>query len=317
MSIPPHIASSSQSAAPTDRVHPSPLHPASGVHGPGPVRNPYEGLSLEEVLGERRQPPRRWGLALALFLATCYTTWAVGGQVYMFGVMGILLTHELGHFLQAVRYGVPASPPFFIPFPSLIGTMGAVIVQYDHQGNRKQLFDIGLSGPIAGLIVAIPIAAWGIMIARPVEAGHAALATLHFGDPLLITWLTAWLRPELPYGQELWMNPQLQAGWFGLVLTGLNMMPLGQLDGGHVSYALFSRRAHLLARGVLMAAIVAMVVSNNYSYSLMVMLVLLMGVDHPPTANDELPLGWTRTVIGLASFLIPVLCFTPVLISEA
>lgn len=281
-------------------------------------------LTLEEALGpERREPPpRRWRMATFLFLATCASLFLVGfnqnqssvtaAVVYMACVMAILLTHELGHFLQSVRYGVPASLPYFIPFPSFIGTMGAVIVQYDFQENRKQLFDIGLSGPIAGLFVAIPLTAWGVTIADPVSLViQNDPSQTFFGDPLLVTWLTWWIRPELGYGRQLYFNPPLQAGWFGLLLTGLNMMPLGQLDGGHVSHAVFRQNAGTIARVFILAAIAYMVFSGNYQWVIMAALVLVIGLDHPPTIDDDLPLDPVRTVLGVLSFAIPIVCFTP------
>ena len=239
-----------------------------------------------------------------------YAQW-LDGLTYMAAVMGILLAHEMGHFLQALRYRVPASLPFFIPIPlPPIGTMGAVIGMQGSVADRKQMFDIGLTGPLAGLLVAVPITWIGIQTAEP----FVQLATgefQHYADPLLFKLLIGYLRPELAPGTELTMNPLLMAGWVGMLITGLNMVPISQLDGGHVSYALFGRRAHLIARGFLLFVIACMIIFGLYMWTLMVILVLLIGTDHPPTANDNARIGPLRWIIGFASLAIPILCLTP------
>jgi Zn-dependent protease len=280
-------------------------------------------------------PRRRIFLPLFLFLATCASTFFAGalnwdptsyfgpqalraleanwsqGLIYMAAVIGILLTHEMGHFLQTVRYGVPASLPYFIPVPILLtGTMGAVIGMEGSRANRKQLFDIGLSGPIAGLIVSLPIIWFGIQSARI----EPITGELQLGDPLIFKLMRDYLRPELgTVGVLDKNNPLLMAGWVGMLITGLNMLPISQLDGGHVIYGLFGRKSHLVARTFLVAAILFVVLGDHYNWTIMLVLVILLGVDHPPTRDDNVQLGLVRTVIGYASLGIPVLCFTPVL----
>ena len=222
--------------------------------------------------------------------------------------MAILLAHEMGHFLMTVRYQVPASYPMFIPIPFLFtGTMGAVIAMDSSRANRKQLFDIGIAGPLAGLVVAVPVLCLGIAQGRVDDP----VSSLHVGRPLLAELLIRWLHPDAQPGSEILINPLYQAGWVGMLVTGLNMMPVSQLDGGHVLYALAGKRAHYIARTFLIAAIAAMVLADNYTWSLMVIIVTLIGTDHPPTADDTVPLGPTRTLLGYASFAIPVLCFIP------
>ncbi|MBX3411813.1 MAG: site-2 protease family protein [Pirellulales bacterium] len=273
-------------------------------------------------------------LPLALFLATCYSTYIAGasgslsfagrafglgtqvgrvidGLIYMAAVMGILFAHEMGHFLQALRYRVPASLPFFIPMPfSPIGTMGAVISMHGSRADRKQLFDIGLSGPLAGLLVAIPITMVGVWI-----AAHTIIhpnRPSDFADPLIFQALIKLLRPELPANSELYMNPLLMAGWVGMLITGLNMLPVSQLDGGHVIYALFGPASRWIARGFLLFSGAYIVISGNFTWTLMFVLVTLIGCDHPPTANDRVKLGPLRWSIGLLSSIsIPILCFMP------
>lgn len=274
-----------------------------------------EAISKYQTVRPRQEPAprRRVMLPLVLFVVTCYSTYYVGGPVYMLAVMGILLTHEMGHFLQAVRHHVPASLPFFIPMPHITGTMGAVIVQ-GANSNRLQLFDIGISGPLAGLVVAIPVTCIGIMNAQIAPEIPQGMHVMHFGDPLLVEILIWWLR-DLPFGTELISNPLYMAGWFGLLLTGLNMIPVSQLDGGHVAYALMGRHAHTLARVLALAVIGAMVVTVHYEFVVMLFLVLLIGLDHPPTADDSVELGRGRKIIGYASLLIPIFCLSPIPIS--
>ncbi len=297
--------------------------------------------SIDEVLLAPLR--RRWLLPLVLFLATCFTTFMSGvyawgmpgsgsgnnsgfltidattpqwisarwqdGLMYMGAVMAILLAHEMGHFLMTVRYRVPASYPMFIPIPLLFtGTMGAVIAMDSSRANRKQLFDIGIAGPLAGLVVAVPVLCVGIAQGT---VGVPASSLGVVGDPLLAELLIQWLHPEAQPGSEILINPLYQAGWVGMLVTGLNMMPVSQLDGGHVLYALAGKRAHYIARTFLIAAIAAMVLADNYTWSLMVIIVTLIGTDHPPTADDTVPLGPTRTLLGYSSFAIPVLCFIP------
>jgi membrane-associated protease RseP (regulator of RpoE activity) len=236
------------------------------------------------------------------------------GLAYMAAVMGILLMHEMGHFLQAVRYHIPASWPLFLPVPLIpTGTMGAVIGMEGSRADRRQLFDIGISGPLAGLVLAVPVLALGIHQASVVQVG-ANLLDQQFADPLIYRLLVEWLRPELGPGLALnKSHPLLMAGWVGMLVTGLNMLPISQLDGGHVIYGLFGARSRVLARTLLVAAIVQIVVSEQYNWSVMLILVILLGVDHPPTRDDRVRLGPLRTLLGLASLAIPVLCFTPII----
>ncbi len=226
------------------------------------------------------------------------------GLYFMLALMGILMAHEMGHFLMTLRHKIPASFPFFIPFPNgITGTMGAVISMDGSRATRKQLFDIGIAGPLAGLVVIVPVLIVGILSdpALNVKSAHA------LGRPLLVEWLVNWLRPG---GLDIHaVNPWLMAGWVGCLITGLNMIPLSQLDGGHVTYCLFRQRSHALAQFVLMGLIAGMIWTNNYSWVFMLILVIFMGIHHPRTANDNEPLGLTRRVIGIASLSIPVICF--------
>ncbi|HZZ29592.1 MAG TPA: site-2 protease family protein [Pirellulales bacterium] len=310
--------------------------------GPAASFPPVPMRMLDEVdLGMR---PRRRVLPLVLFLLTCFFTYAAGtyhwqpvafglqidhqganwdwdatwnqlknnwqdGLLYMSCVMAVLLAHEMGHFLMTVRYRVPASYPIFLPMPMMLtGTMGAVIGMEGFRANRRQMFDIGLAGPLAGLVVTIPLVWLGIKLANQSIPQHGELI---FGDPLLAKWLIRWLRPDIGPNEVLARNPIYMAGWVGMFVTGLNMMPISQLDGGHVIYALFLRRSRILARGFLLGAIAFIVVTGKVEWTLMVVIVTFIGVDHPRTSDDSVPLGPWRIFLGIASLVLPILCFTP------
>lgn len=252
----------------------------------------------------------RYGTMLPIrqaFLAN----WLDGLQ-FALGLMGILLAHELGHYVMTLVYRVPSTPPLFIPFPyySPIGTMGAVIMMQSGAADRRQIFDIGIAGPLAGLVVAVPIIALGLMYPDPVA--YSPDGVLRMGQPLLVQWMAMLLTPETA-SQYLMIDndkatPLLMAGWVGLLVTGLNMMPLGQLDGGHVTFGLLGAKSIYIARATFLAAIGFMIYQQMIIFSLMLVLVLLMGLRHPPSSNDSRSLGPVRQMIGWASLALPVLC---------
>jgi Zn-dependent protease len=239
------------------------------------------------------------------------------GLLYMACVLAILLTHEMGHFVMTVVYRVRASLPYFIPLPiSPIGTMGAVIAMDGRSANRREIFDIGLAGPIAGLVVAIPILWIGVQhLDFKVQPGEPTLPA-----PLLAKMAIDRVHPgeyDASVGIPLTRtNPWFMAGWVGLLVTGLNMLPVSQLDGGHVTYALFGRWAHWLARGFMFVVfaymtIMFVVYQVQPTWILMAILVMVMGTDHPPTSDDRVAVGPVRTIIGLLSLAIPIFCLVP------
>jgi len=253
----------------------------------------------------------QYGAAVPRAMAAMTGDWQ-SGLVYMGAVMAILLTHEMGHFLMALRHRIPASLPFFIPLPILpFGTMGAVIGMQGSEADRRETFDLGIAGPLAGLAVAVPLTWLGVqqLAVNPPPGFGPPLQ-----NPLIFRLLIEHLQPNFPDPTVLYLNqfnPMLMAGWVGMLVTGLNMLPVSQLDGGHVAYALFGRRAHSLARGLIVAAIVAILVWEAYMWVVMLVLVILLGADHPPTADDRARLGWPRRLLGYAALVIPVLCFPP------
>ncbi|MDX1962069.1 MAG: site-2 protease family protein [Pirellulales bacterium] len=299
---------------------------------------PRRRVSFQSA-GRSAEINRRPVLALVLFFLTCATTYLAGvsnwsqamigaypslwnmavdpprvkvGLEYMSAMMAILLAHEMGHFLMTVRHQIMATYPIFIPFPSLFtGTMGAVISMDNSRANRKQLFDIGIAGPLAGLAVILPVLYYGITTAH--VRNYLAVGNQGFaGHPWLYELLVDWLRPEVLPHQELVPNPWLMAGWIGCLITGLNMFPLSQLDGGHVVYCLFGKFGNQIARLTLIFCMAMIILTNNYLWTVMILIVTaVLGVNHPPTTDDTVPLGWFRVVLGVLSLSIPIFCFIP------
>lgn len=243
-----------------------------------------------------RPPRRRWTLPILLFVATCVSTYLVGGPRYAVALMTILVCHEAGHFLQAMRHGVRASLPFFIPVPiPPIGTLGAVIGMSSNIPSRRALFDIGITGPLAGLVPTIVFCIVGLQssFVAPNIPGSQ-----QFGDPLLLK-LLFWLKfGALPDGCAVYIPAVGMAGWVGLLITSLNLFPIGQLDGGHILYALLRGKAHRVAALLLVGAVAAVVLLGYYWWFLMLCLLLLMGPKHPPTRRDDDALGTWRIVLG-------------------
>ena len=282
-----------------------------------------------EVTPARPRPDHspRIRLPILLFVATCLSTLFVSSWVetrfgiecdiltglkYAVPLMTILICHEAGHFFQARRHGVRSSLPYFLPVPfGPLGTFGAVIGMDSHMRDRRALFDIGISGPLAGLVPTIAFCMLGLRwseyeIARGTSGGMMLL-----GDPLLLQWLAEWAKGPAPAGRILVMHPTAFAGWVGLLITAVNLMPIGQLDGGHVLYALLRTRAHLVARLLLFAGVAAVVLSHYYMWALMLCLLMIMGPDHPPTADDREPLGLGRTILGWLTLAFIPIGFTP------
>jgi membrane-associated protease RseP (regulator of RpoE activity) len=202
--------------------------------------------------------------------------WATGrGWVFAVPLLTILLCHEFGHYVMARRHRVRASLPMFIPFPNLFGTMGAVIAMKGRIRTRDALVDIGAAGPLAGLVVALPVTVLGLALSK-VEPMNDRTGVLVEGDSLLYLALKRIVCGPIPSGHDVWLHPVAFAGWAGLFVTMMNLLPIGQLDGGHVAYALFGPRQDRWSRLV--------------SYSLLVLAaaVALWLHVHTPTARRDL-----------------------------
>jgi membrane-associated protease RseP (regulator of RpoE activity) len=209
---------------------------------------------------------------------------------------------------------VAATLPFFIPSPlPLFGTFGAVIKIKSPIPNRRALFDIGIAGPLAGFVFALPVAYIGHYFAKPSASVAPADGVIVFHDPLLFKFLGQLLHlPPSIEGNPLWF-----AAWLGMLMTALNLLPVGQLDGGHVVYAVFGERGHRWVARVVYLGVVALAVYSYLSngwlgwFVWVVLLTLMMRFGHPPVLEQAEPLGLVRTLIAVLGLLVFVLCFTP------
>lgn len=308
---------------------PAPGVPAGGPGGALPPLRRSEGVCA--------------GVALpaALFLATLATTLWVGGALgiaaespdlfrepggrlsgfewtmvwirhgipYSFSLLAILLCHEMGHWFVARAHRVDTSLPYFLPMPfTMVGTLGAFIRIRSPFPHRRALLDVGLAGPFAGFLVCLPALAAGVASSRP---GPPAPGGLQFGEPLAFRLFAAAFGPAVPDGQVLYLSPMGLAAWFGLLLTAINLLPMGQLDGGHALYALLRTRAHRVSRAVHLAMFPLALWSPTWL--LWGLLCLLLGArrPHPPTLDDEAALPGNRTALAWAALATLLLCFTP------
>lgn len=239
------------------------------------------------------------------------------GLAFSIPLMLILTCHELGHYIQTRRYGIPSSLPYFIPLPlGPIGTLGAVIAMDGRIPNRRALFDIGISGPLAGLIPTLFCLYFGIKWSQLTPMVGAEL--YRFGEPLIFQWMIHWIYGPIPPDVYLVLHPVAKAGWVGLFLTSLNMLPLGQLDGGHVFYALLGRRAAKLSWLVYYALILYVLYNQHWNWILILFLLLLIGVSHPPTSDDSIPLTPLRRLlgVGMLAFVLIGLTPSPIIMNE-
>jgi membrane-associated protease RseP (regulator of RpoE activity) len=313
-------------------------------------------MAMDDVLASPRPRASSTLLHVALFVATLATTlwagfswsplrngpWTVanvlaGGLPFAASLIAILLTHEMGHYLVARRYGVWATLPYFIPIPFGFGTLGAVIRMKSAIPSRRAALDIAAAGPLAGLAVALPLLAWGLAhssvvavphptvdaIASPYAALRAWLEgrpaggveSLVFGDSVLTLAMQHLVVGPLPPGMDVYLHPVALAAWIGLLVTTLNLVPMGQLDGGHILYALLGRRgAHVASRIVSWGLLGA---GLFLSWNWLVWWGLtrfLVGARHPPSL-DEAPLDGVRQAVAVLSIVLFVLTFVPVPVS--
>lgn len=233
-------------------------------------------------------------------------SYLLAGLPFSLTLLTILLAHELGHFLTARYYLVDVTLPFFLPFPTLIGTLGAFIRIRSPILSKRILFDIGIAGPLAGFVALVAPLVAGVALSKVVPGiGHTG--DLAFGTPLIIR-MMEWVRFSGVPADDIYLHPVARAAWAGLLATALNLLPIGQLDGGHILYALVGDRTKYLSRFfilvlVLMGAFVA------YSWLLWAALLFFFGMRHPAIV-DPAPLGGFRMRLALAALAIFVLSFT-------
>jgi membrane-associated protease RseP (regulator of RpoE activity) len=238
----------------------------------------------------------------------------VDGLWYSLTILAILGAHEAGHYLACRYYQLNVSLPFFLPAPPpfIAGTFGAFIRIREPIQTKPMLFDMGAAGPFAGFLVAVPalfVGCWLSNIARlpPNFSGY------ELGEPLLFRAITWLIWGTVPDGYSLNMHPMAFAAWFGLLVTALNLIPIGQFDGGHIAYAVFGRRSLWVTRTAVGAAVILCFYSMSWIMwtGLAVALLVLFGWRHPPTYDEDVPLDTTRRWLAVAALIILILCFTP------
>ena len=237
-----------------------------------------------------------------------------GAAAFSLGLMAIIGCHEMGHKLMAERRGVDTTFPYFIPAPTFLGTFGAVIRMRTSPADKNSLFDVGAAGPIAGVLVLLPVTILGLLWSFPVPLG--SIDAMSLPEPLLFQWLEQSVI-SLPSGSDLLLHPLAFAGWIGMIITMLNLMPVGSLDGGHITRALFGHKILLsfsrfkitLHRAI---SLFGVIVAALLGYWPMAILMLIFGlIDHPGPADDTSPLSSNRKLLGVGLLFILIICATP------
>ncbi len=230
----------------------------------------------------------------------------LGGLPYSMTLMTILLAHEFGHYLACVYYRIDASLPYFLPAPTFIGTFGAFIRFRSPIYSRRVLFDVGFAGPLAGFLVLLPALGIGMSLSKIIP-GIGQQGDMAFGSPLLLRILEWAIFPGVPPG-DIYLHPVARAAWVGLLATSLNLLPIGQLDGGHILYAFFARR-HLLVSTLVCLALIPLGLLY-WPWAVWGALFLIFARRHFSIVDDT-PIGPGRTRLGMLAAALFVLCFIP------
>jgi S-adenosylmethionine hydrolase/Zn-dependent protease len=280
-----------------------------------------KGCRVEVRRGRARR--LKYKVNLFLFIATVFTTIFAGalqqgvnpfvtpwriykGFPFSFTLLSILLIHELGHFFLSRRHNVHATLPYFIPAPSFIGTFGAVIAMKELPKNRIAIMDVGVAGPLAGFVVAVAAYAIGLYL----PSGQSTLTLSPVGESILSKVLIRLIRGEVPEYASILIHPIGFAGWLGLFVTSLNLLPIGQLDGGHVSYALFGDRQRFLA-GFTVFVLIFLGLFYWPGWLFWGLLTLLMGIRHPRPMDPYTPLDPKRKVLCFIALVVFIITFMP------
>jgi membrane-associated protease RseP (regulator of RpoE activity) len=297
-----------------------PSAPAAIVLMPKPVER--------EMLERPVRPWVHWSLFV---LTIVTTTWAgaahqgvnvirepariLMGLPYSLTLMAILGVHELGHYFAARRHGIRVTPPYFIPVPMALGTFGAFIQMRSPTENRRALFDVAVAGPLAGLAVAIPALLIGLQTSTIVPGDVTTgpmMGGTSTGSSLLFALLAKLsIGPVLEYGHVLQLSPLAFAGWLGLLVTALNLLPIGQLDGGHIAYAMFGHRIGTVISTVAMSSLLLLAVFVWPGLTMWAILIFFIAGRAVPPLNDVSPLTPGRTALGYAAFAILLLILMP------
>jgi membrane-associated protease RseP (regulator of RpoE activity) len=348
LSSPEVTASPAGDPQPASGLSTDPSPELRGDTVPDPETRPYTPPDVARYqpvwvpIATRRVRNRVWLHAL-LFLATVLTTTLIGighwlswmadyrviralpplsviftkGFWYSATILTILGAHELGHYFACRYYRIDASLPYFIPLPPpfpLTGTLGAFIRIRQPVTTKRALFDIGVAGPLAGFFFAVPALFIGVALSHVARVpARTPVEMLELGEPLLFK-LAAWsVWGQIPDGYSLNLHPIAFAAWFGLLATALNLFPIGQLDGGHISYTVFGRRSTYVTMAMMGVAVVLAFFSLSLVLwtVLMVAMLLAFGPHHPPVMDERVPLSRGRQWLAALALLIFILCFTP------
>ena len=299
---------------------------SAGEAFPHPAQGESRAAMLESGAGGRRTSWRDVGLPALMFVLTLLSTLLAGalqrgvapgtvfsqpsallaGLPYSLTLLLILGAHEMGHYVAGRRWGVDASLPYFLPAPSLLGTFGAVIRIRGGIVNRNALMDVAVAGPLAGLAAAVPALLAGLMMSRLAPVG--ASPGIGLGTPLLFDGLAWLVYGPIPKGQTIVLHPVAFAGWCGLLVTSLNLIPAGQLDGGHVVYTLLGRWHAKISVAI---GLVLLVMGYWWpGWILWSVIVLALGRRHPPLMDEWEPLTRKRRFWGFACMMLLVCTFT-------
>lgn len=229
--------------------------------------------------------------------------------IYSLSLLGILLGHELGHYLSCRKYGIQATLPYFIPAPTLIGTLGAFIRIRSPFTKREELFDVGANGPLVGFFLSVPALFIGLMFSKLVPALPRDSSIL-FGEPLLFKVFVRIIFGKVAENQDLILHPLAVAGWVGLLVTSFNLFPVGQLDGGHILYAVFGEKT----RRVSLEIVVLLAILGIFYWAgwlIWALLIYLLGLKHPAILWEPQKLSWKRKLVGIMIVLIFIFSFIP------
>lgn len=270
---------------------------------------------------------REYSIPIILFVVTLFTTTAAGmlmmnpdkiswlnftrGFAFSLPLLLILGSHELGHFFAARSHKISATLPHFIPFPSLIGTFGAIIKIKSPILDRRALLDVGLAGPLVGFAFALPITTVGLSLSKIVPAAYTARYGIKLGDSLLLLLLTHLAGRVAPVGFDLMLHPMGFAGWIGLWVTSINLIPIGQLDGGHILYALLGEKQERYSWAFfILLIILGLFWVGWFIWALLIYFVVR--IKHPTPLYPSIQLDRKRKIAGVIAILIFALTFTPV-----
>jgi membrane-associated protease RseP (regulator of RpoE activity) len=285
-------------------------------------------LDVPELLGAPAPVPRRkkfdHGTALRpilLFLLTvlttsssgCFALPSVDGAMYSFAILTILGAHEFGHYFACRWHNVDCTLPHFLPAPlPLTGTLGAVIKIREPFPSRAALFDIGVAGPLAGFVALLPFLIAGVWLSEIAPLPHEP-GTMFMGEPLLFKAIARFVHGPLGEGMDILIHPLGFGAWFGMLATALNLLPFGQLDGGHIAYAVFGTRSKWISI-VTLAIVIGLSFLATSWIAMAVMLSAMtwfVGLRHPAPYDDFTPLSKGRLIVAFIAAVILIVCFTP------